>query len=118
MTRTRGRTFNLADVTMTTVEINSVGATKLLDANDKRLYAIVSLDFDDFGVNQECVIREFAALVEPTVKKGELLTRIATMNRNLFNPIYRTMVDNPYAGEISAITNVGIFNVHVIEGFF
>lgn len=111
----RGRNINKIDDSATaTVEINSVSATTILAANPKRISATISLDFQN-GAGEEAFIREFAALVSPNLKAGELLSRITTSNANIIRLVYKTEADNPYLGEISGITNIGSFNVHAIE---
>jgi len=108
-----GRNINTIDnVTITTVEVNSSTATKLLSANPNRIYAKVSLDFGTSNV--QCMVREYAAATD-NIKKGEVLTRITSGNDNLYSSMYKTMPDNPYVGEISAITDSGTFDVHIIE---
>ena len=112
--RNVGRSINTTNEPVTTtVEINSVTATTILPANSKRIYAIVSLDS---GVTDiEAFVREFAAAVND-IKVGEILSRRTMGALSIYKPIYRTMVDNPYTGEISAIAVSGSFNLHIIEG--
>lgn len=114
MVRERGRNFNVTNEPVTTtVEINSVTATTVLPANPGRFYAIISLDS---GVTDiEAFIREFAASVNDD-KVGEILSRRTMGALSIYKPIYRTMTDNPYNGEISAIAVSGSFNLHIIEG--
>lgn len=114
MVKERGRNFNKTNEPVTaTVEINSVTATKILDANPERIYAIVSLDS---GVTDiEAFVREFPAAVNND-KVGEILSRRTMGALSIYKPLYRTRTDNPYDGEISAIAVLGSFNLHIIEG--
>lgn len=112
-----GRNINIPLVTSSTVQINSLNAVTLLAPNAKRLWAYVSFDFYT-GVDQQLMIREFAATVSPNLKRGYLMSRVTSGNNAIHNLIYRTVVDNPYQGEISAISLAGTFNLHVVEGYY
>ena len=114
MTKNRGRSINETDTpTTSTVGIDSVTATKILDANPQRIYAIVSLDSGATDI--EAFVREYAAATDDN-KAGEILSRLTMGALSIYNPIYRTMADNPYKGELSAISVIGSFNLHIIEG--
>ena len=114
MAKKIGSNRNVTDETTTaTVTINSVTATTILAANADRMYARISLDSG--STNTECFVREYAAATDNN-KAGEILVRITSGNDNLYKPMYSTMADNVYTGEISAIAVAGTFDLHIIEG--
>ena len=114
MANSIGRNQNVNDTSVvTTVTINSVTATKLLDPNPNRLWVRISLPFGTSDI--ACMIREYAASID-NIKHGEILQRHTLGNENLFKPCYYTFGDNVYTGEISAISDSGSFDLHITEG--
>lgn len=109
-----GRNRNVVKTTFKAeIEVSSLAATKLLDANPDRIYATVSLAY---GTTDEAIsVRERPATEDPTDPIGLILQRTASMNISLFHPVYRTMEDNVYVGEISAIAEAGTVDVWVTE---
>ena len=109
-----GRNINtIDDVTTTTVTINSVTATELLPANSKRIYAIVNLSSGSADI--EAFVRKYDATTD-NIKQGRLLVRATSGNNNLYRPVWKTEIDNPYTGPVSAISVLGSFDLHVEEG--
>lgn len=105
-----GRNINIQDtVVTTTVTVNAATATTLLAANPDRLWAKVCVDAG--GGFVEVFIRDYAAATD-NIKKGEIISRT---NGKIYT-VYKTVTDNIYTGEISAISVAGGFDVHVMEG--
>lgn len=114
MTVMNGRNINTTDeVVTTTVTINSVTATTLVADNPDRLWLRISLDSGLADV--EAFIREYPA-ADDNIEHGELLIRNTFATNSLYNPLYKTDPDNVYTGEVSAISVLGSFNLHVMEG--
>ena len=114
MTQSTQRIRNTTDeTTTTTVTINSLTATTILAANPKRMYARISLDSG--LANTEAFVREYPA-GDDNIKHGELLMREISANHSLFKPLYVTLTDNVYTGELSAISMAGSFDLHITEG--
>lgn len=113
MAKMIGRNLNSNDVaSVNKVEINSVNATTIALPNDKRIYLSVFLDPSNIDVN--VFIRLYPAS-DDNIKQGEILTRVQLGNANLFNPNWVMLVDNPYHGEISAISDSGTFDINITE---
>lgn len=113
-THIQGRNRNATNTTTTTtVEINSVTATTILAANPNRLWARVSLSFGTTSI--EAMVREYPA-ADDNIKQGEIIVRHTSSNDSLFKPVYTTLGDNVYTGELSAISMAGTFNLHITEG--
>jgi hypothetical protein len=108
-----GRNTNTHDVaTVTSVTVNSVTATTLAVANEKRIFFHVSLEP---GVtNEDAFIRLYPAGTDD-LSKGMVLSRDTFGNSNLFKPAWEMTPDNVYTGEISAISLNGTFNLLVTE---
>lgn len=114
MTKAIGGNLNVTDETVTTtVTINSVTATKLVDANPDRLYLRISLDSGTADL--EAFIREYPA-ADDNIKHGEILVRSTSGNNSLFKPLYETGPGYVYTGEISALAVLGSFDLHIMEG--
>tara|TARA_R110000850_G_scaffold201488_1_gene327327 strand:- start:376 stop:717 length:342 start_codon:yes stop_codon:yes gene_type:complete len=108
-----GRNVNSNGIAIvTSYALNSVTATTISLPNDKRIFFSVCLDY---GITDEDIaIRLYPAGTDNLVK-GEMLTRRTASNDSLFRPSWTMMTDNPYTGEISAITGSGLMTVHVTE---
>lgn len=113
MAKMVGRNVNSNDTaTVTSYALNSVTATTIAAANNKRIHISACLDY---GITDEDVaIRLYPAATDATVR-GEILTRRTASNDSLFRPSWTMNVDNVYTGEISAITASGLITIHVTE---
>ena len=109
-----GRNVNEHDeATVTRVTINSLTATTLASANDKRMYLSFCLAFGTLDV--DAAIRAYPA-AQDNIKQGrDVLTRNTLGNTNLFKPLHEMLADNIYDGEISAIALSGTVNLLITE---
>ena len=113
MTLKQGRNINFNDVaSVTTVTINSVTPTVIAVVNDKRICFSAFLEPGTVDVN--AVIRYYPAAQDSTFQ-GYVLTRYTSGNNNLFRPDHKMDIDNPYYGEISAMSQNGTHNLYIIE---
>jgi hypothetical protein len=112
MTLQRGSNANSnTAASVSTVEINSVTATTIAVANNKRISfrACLSPNLVDLNI----IIRYYPA-AQDNLKQGDVLTRATAGNNNLFRPVHE-MDANLYYGEISAISVNGTHNLYITE---
>ena len=108
-----GRNINTNDVaTVTRVPINSVTATTIAPANPDRIHLSVCIAYNTFDV--DVAVRAYPAATDNNLD-GEMLTRHTLGNANLFRPSWSMPTDNPYTGELSAISQNGPVDVIVTE---
>jgi hypothetical protein len=108
-----GRNINSNDVaSVTSIPINSVTPTTIAVANGDRISFSVCLE--PGNVDVDVAIRYYPAAQDSNFM-GDVLTRFTQGNNNLFNPVHRMDVDNPYYGEVSAISENGTHNIYITE---
>lgn len=110
----KGRSVNFNDTAVvTTVSINSVTATKLVDANPERMFLNIALSNVDVN-NISVFIRLFAALTNNN-KEGMPIGVFRMGNNNIYKIDWTMPPDNVYTGEVSAITTLGTTTLNITE---
>tara|TARA_R110002096_G_C14430876_1_gene709889 strand:+ start:157 stop:501 length:345 start_codon:yes stop_codon:yes gene_type:complete len=113
MASIRGRNTNSnSEATVTTYEVNPGTATTVAAANPDRMYLSVALDVGTTA--RHAYVRLYPAGTD-NIKKGDPLAVETDGNDNIFTLVWRMTPDNVYTGEVSVITTVGTFDVHVTE---
>jgi hypothetical protein len=108
-----GRNINSNDVaTVTRVTVNSVTATTIANANPERINLSVCLAHSTIDV--DVAVRAYPAATDNNLD-GEILTRHTVGNANLFRPSWTMPTDNPYIGELSAMSESGLVDIIVTE---
>ena len=114
MAKTIGGNLNTNDESVvTTVEINSVTATKLVNANPSRIFLNISLSSIEEG-DTAIFIRLYPA-TDNDDKTGIPIGILTVGNNNIFKIDWEMNSNNIYTGEVSAITNIGTTIVNITE---
>ena len=108
-----GRNINSNDTaSVTTYELNGTTAKAIALPNDKRIHLSVSIDC---GIGDACAFIRLYPAAADSDKKGDIIQRRTSGNDALFLARWVMTPDNIYRGEISAITDGPVLNVHVTE---
>ena len=107
------RQVKYTTTTTTTVTVDTTG-TVLVAANSDRKYLHVSLQC---GLDDDCVTIRYYPAADDDLFHGHILQRESQGAKNVFNLTHTMSQYNIYTGEVSAVSDAGIVDVYVVEGF-
>ena len=112
VSKTTGRTQNTHDTAETTlITVNDTTAITIAGVNAARVAFSATLVPSAGDV--DIYIRYYPA-AQDNIKQGDdVITRHTMGNLNLFHPHHEMLTDTIYTGEISAISELGTFDITV-----
>ena len=114
--KTIGRNVNeISVVSTTTIEVNDTTATILSVRNLKRSYFTIMMATNVL-TSAVVHIRYYPAGDDNLKHVTDILTKLTTGNKPLLNDRHVMHHDEIFTGEISAITDVGTFDLDITEG--